>query len=86
MCENSSKLVDVQSFLEKHKPHLLCITEADIHGPNSRINRRQNFTTEDINEKLKIPDYSIKLPDSWKTHDQARLIVFVSDDIKATIL
>ena len=64
----------------------MCITEADIHGPNSRIKRRLNLTKSEIDEKLFIPGYSILLPDTWKHHDQARLLVFVSDDIKAVLV
>ena len=36
-----------------------------------------------MKEKLHIPGYSVILPDSWKKYDQARIVVFISDDIKA---
>ena len=61
------------------------MTEADLHGLRSRITRRKNYSTQDLLEKLYIPGYSITLPDSWKLHDQARLIVYVSDEIKAVV-
>ena len=32
--EDSDKLVDIKHFIETHKPHLMGIIEADIHGPN----------------------------------------------------
>ena len=86
LSETGNKLVDMHRYIEKYKPHLFCIIEADLHGPQSRIHRQKTFTTEELHEKLEIPGYSLILPDTWKCHDQARLIVFVNDEIKAVIV
>ena len=86
LSENESKFVDVQNYIFKHKPHLFCVTEADLHGPRSRILRRNTFSTDELVEKLHIPGYSLVLPDTWKTYDQARIVVFVSDNIKADVI
>ena len=82
---DTDKLVDIKLFIQEHKPHLLGIIEADIHGPNSTSNRTPRYTTEEINERLKIEGYSIILPQTWHTHNQARLIVYISDEIKGKI-
>ena len=58
------------------------IIEADIHGPNSNAGRTNTFTTEQIHDKFKVEGYSIILPKSWSTHDQARILLYVSDTIK----
>ena len=79
---DSNKLTEIKLFIEEKKPHLLGIIESDIHGLNSRANRRTTFTTEEIHEKLKIDGYSIHLPDTWEAHHQARLIVYIKDEIK----
>ena len=80
---DSDKLVDIKLFINEHKPHLFAILEADIHGHNSRVNRQKTYEIDEIKDKLKIEGYSIETPATWNAHDQARLIVFVSDDIKA---
>ena len=41
----SSKLTDIQMYLQKHQLHVFGIIEADLHGPKSRIYRRNPLTT-----------------------------------------
>ena len=79
---DSDKLVDIKLFIEKNKPHLFGIIETDLHGQNSRIFRQNTLTIEDIKDKLKVDGYSIEVPKTWEAHDQARLIVYVSDNVK----
>ena len=86
LTENENKIIDIKRYIEQNKPHLLCITEADLHGPKSRLNCKTVFSTQDIEEKLHITGYSLLLPDTWRHFDQTRLIVFVSDDIKAAVV
>ena len=78
----SDKLVDVKVFMEKHKPHLMAIIETDLHGPGSRTHRSKYYTTDEIHDKL-IDGYRIELPNTWTNHNQARLIVYVNDQLKA---
>ena len=80
---DSDKLTDIKIFVEEYKPHLLGVIESDLHGPNSRAARNSNFTSDEIQERLKISGYRLELPDTWKTHDQARIIVYISDQIKS---
>ena len=79
----SDKLVDVKVFMEKHKPHLMAIIETDLHGPGSRTHRNKYYTTDEIHDKLHIDGYRIELPNTWTNHNQARLIVYVNDQLKA---
>ena len=77
----SEKVTDIEMYLQKHQLHMFGIIECDLHGPRSRINRRLPLSTKDIHEKLHIDGYSILLPQSWYTHDQARILIFVKDGI-----
>lgn len=79
---DSDKLVDIKLFIEKNKPHLFCIIETDLHGQNSRIIRQNTLKIEDIKDKLKVKGYNIEVPNTWDALDQARLIVYVSDNVK----
>ena len=87
MCDGSDgKMPDVKRYIDRYKPHLFCIVEADLHGSKSRLQRQNTYTTQKLEESLSITGYSIILPDSWYKHDQARLVVFVSDDVKTKIV
>lgn len=80
---DSDKLVDIKLFIEEHKPHLLGIIETDLHGPNSRNLRKRSYEIDEIQDKLKIEGYKLEMPATWNAHDQTRLIVYISDEIKA---
>ena len=83
--QDSDKLTEIKLFIEENKPHLLGIIESDLHGPNSRANRRTTFTTDEIQEKLKIDGYSIYFPNTWEAHHQARLVVYINNEIKVKV-
>ena len=74
------KIEDIKLFIEKYKPHLVAISEADLHSPNS-TKRVTKFSKEEIFETLKIDGYTILLPDTWSLYNQARIIVFASHEI-----
>ena len=78
----SSKLTDIQMYLQKHQLHVFGIIEADLHGPKSRIYRRNPLTTSDVHDKLQIDGYFILLPQSWYSFDQARILIYVREDVK----
>ena len=75
------KIDDIKLFIKKHRPHLFAISEADLHGQNSLQFRRNTFTAEEIFESLEIDGYHVILPDTWQLFDQARIIVFASNNI-----
>ena len=58
------------------------IIESDFFSPQSQTRRIRKYTTTEIREKLKIDGYLIELPSTWDNHGQARLVCYVSDDIK----
>ena len=78
------KMVEVNQFIEEHNLHLLCLVETGLHGPASRIIRRNSITTQGILSSLQIEGYRIILPKTWQYHNQARLILFAKDDLKVT--
>ena len=80
----STKLQEIKQFIENKKPHCYGVIESDIFSHISPINRNRKYTTEEVREKLKIDGYSIEFPQTWEAHGQARLICYVSDDIKYT--
>ena len=79
------KLENIKALLNKHNLHILGLVETDLHGEKSRIWRNKPLTTEEIMRNLKIENYKIILPQSWYTHQQARVIVYVKDDVKFKI-
>ena len=78
----SAKMTDIELYLQRHQLHLFAIIESDLHGPQSRVSRKNPLTSHEIQEKLQIDGYSILLPQSWYAHHQARLIVFVKDGVQ----
>ena len=78
----SSKLAEIKQFVELKKPHCFAIIESDIYSPQSPITRHRKYSTAEVREKLKIDGYSIEFPSTWEAHGQARLICYVSDQIK----
>ena len=78
----SIKLNEIKQFIEAKKPHCFAVIESDFYGHNSEINRLNKYTTNEIREMLKIDGYKIEFPKTWDTHGQARLICYVSEDIK----
>ena len=81
----SEKITDVKLLLQQHDLHLLCLVEADLHGVVSRVKRSQPLTLSDINSKLRIPNYSIILPQTWHHHGQARLLLYVREGVQVKL-
>ena len=79
--ESTNKLMDVKLLLQQHDLHVLGLIECDLHGTGSRVRRRNPISTKEINDSLHIEGYSIKLPQSWYVHGQARIIVYVKDGV-----
>ena len=81
----SGKLDEIRQFIESKHPHCFGIVESDLFGTNSQFNRRK-YTSDEILEKLKIDGYKLELPATWSKHGQARIICYVSEEIKYTRL
>ena len=75
------KFIELKSFVSKHKPHAFGIVESDIHSPLSRLNRQAVFSTDEVKSKLKIDGYNLELPSTWYQFGQARLLVYLRDDV-----
>ena len=74
--------------IDRHKPHMVCVSEVDLHRHVGHIDHLAtiHLTDEQIHDKLQIQDYKIYLPKSWEALGIARIIVYVRDDLKSTIL
>ena len=78
----SAKVTDIQRYMEKHQLDIFGINESDLHGAQSRISRVKPLTTQDIHQKLHIDGYYLHLPQSWYTHGQARVFVYIRESIQ----
>ena len=78
------KIDDLKITINRHKPHLIGISEIDLFRKenNSDLFATNNFSTEQLQEKLAITGYRIFLPKSWETLGTARIIVYAKDDLK----
>ena len=81
---SENKLDDIKNFAAKKKPHVMGILEVNmIHNENNRNpENKLEFSTKQVLEKFKINDYKIILPDSWESHNKARMLVNVAADLK----
>ena len=82
------KIDDVKMTIGRHKPHVVGVSEVDFfrYDHNNDDSATNNFSTEQLLEKLQIRDYNIHLPQSWYSLGFARIIVYVRDDLQATAL
>ena len=60
-----NKMSEVKNLIQKEKPHILGISEAEL---------RKSHHCEN---SLKVPGYDLLLPKSWDIHGKARLVVYV---------
>lgn len=72
----TDKVAEIAHFLTHQDLDLLAITEAGLHGTRSRTMRTKPMNIHTINNALKIPGYSIILPDSWQYHDTERIFLY----------
>ena len=78
----SSKFQDIKLYIQSKTPHVFGVIETDIHSPLSSANRTNKFTTSEVKSNLDIPGYSLLFPPTWEAYGQARILVYVSNDIK----
>ena len=81
----TTKIVDVKDFLSANDLQILCLIEADLHGITSRVKRIKPITSREIEENLKVENYKTLLPQSWQAHGQARILLYVRDDINLKV-
>ena len=77
----SSKVTDIQLYLQRHQLDMLGVVESNLHSVESRLHRTQPLSTPEIHQKLHIHGYSLLLPQSWYIHGQARIIGYVKDGL-----
>ena len=77
-----SKFQDIKLNFRAKSPHVMGVIETDIHGIKSNVRRVYKHTTTTLKTVLDIPGYSLVLPLTCEAHGQARLLVWVSNDIK----
>ena len=81
----SNKLEDIKMLIENKKPHVLGIIETDLFSPESNHRRTCKFDSTTVRSLLYVPGYSLEFPSTWHSHGQARILVYVSNDIKYCI-
>ena len=85
---SENKLEDLKMFIGRHEPHAIGVSEVDLkrNENNQDEAATNNFSTNQLYEKLSIDNYKIVLPKSWDTLGSARLVVYVHEDIKSVQL
>ena len=81
--KNPEKFTDILRYIQDNNPHIFGIQETDLHSISSRTHRRLTYTTQDILDIFCILGYKLELPSSWQHYGQARVLVYVSDEIRA---
>ena len=77
----SAKFHEVKQFLQTKRPHCFGIVESDLFSHESQSNRVK-YSTAELKESLKVDGYNIEFPKSWETYGQARVICYVSQEVK----
>ena len=86
---SKNKIEDIKQLAARHKPHFMGISEVDLRrneaNPDDSTSNNE-FSTEQVHDKLKIEGYRIFLPSSWVENDRARIIVYANEEVGAKIL
>ena len=82
----TDKLEEVANFIHQHNQHILGVSETALHGQASRIRRLFPTSRSAIKHHLAIPGFNIILPETWKRHDQARVIIYVKESINPIVI
>ena len=77
----TDKVHAIATFLTETKVDILSVCESALHGPKSRTQRSYPVTNAIITNSLRVPGYSIVLPESWKRHETSRLYLYIKDDV-----
>ena len=81
----TAKINDVKDFLRMNNLQVMCLIEADLHGMTSRIRRVNPITSKKIEENLKVENYKIILPQSRQAHGQARVLLYIRENINLKV-
>ena len=85
---SENKIEDLKMTIERHKPLVIGISEVDLirNDDNCDDEAINYLSTSQVLERYRIPEYSIHLPKSWETLGCSRILVYVRDDLQATVL
>ena len=75
---SKDKIEDIRLLVQTQNIHILGISEVDICS--------DKYTYEQIERMFSIENYNIILPNSWKRHGLARILVYVKNDIEVKIV
>ena len=64
-----NKMGEVKNMIQKEKPHILGISEAEL---------RKNHHSE---KSLKVPGYELILPKSWEIYGKARVVLYIKKSL-----
>ena len=78
---------DVKVFATRHNPHVMSIAEIDLrrNEHNKNDQSTNEFSSEQVHDIFKIDGYRIILPASWNIYGKARILVYVSEEIKCKV-
>ena len=79
---SENKIDDLKFTIQKYAPHIIGVSEVNIvRNELSQSDSNTVLSTAQVLEKFAIEDYKIFLPDSWLSHNKARVIVYAKEDI-----
>ena len=78
-----NKIEDLKCFAQRSKSHIISVSEVNLTRDenNTNDNSTNKLSTSQVMDQLKIPGYSLILPESWQLHKKARIILYVSDEL-----
>ena len=77
----TEKVGEIQAFIELNNLDILAVGESGLHRARSRTIKTYPATDEIIKNALRIPGFDIILPNSWSTHETARIILYIKNSI-----
>ena len=82
-----NKIEDVKQIAIRYKPHFMGISEVDlVRNEANAGNLYHEFSTDQLQEKLKIQGYKLFLPPSWLEHNTARIVVYVDEELRVNCI
>ena len=65
----------------------MSIIEVDLRRDENNTNENSTnvFSTEQVQDKLRIDGYKLILPASWLAHDKARIIVYADEEMNVKV-
>ena len=79
--EQTAKMYEFEDNLNSNKIDVIAVNEFELHGQLSRVQRATPVTNDTINHNLNMENFCMWLPNQWKTHQQARTVIYTRNNM-----